>query len=58
MDGEGAPLDGGCVEVPVLDVEVPGAHRLGPQAVEQGNFGSAGDANCWEENEEGLNLCR
>jgi len=45
MDGEGPPLDGGRVEVPVLDVEISGAHRLRPQPVEQGNFGSAGDAN-------------
>jgi len=46
VNGKGSPLDGGGVEVAVLDVQVPGAHRLRPETIEQGNFGSAGYANC------------
>ena len=42
MDGEGAPLDRGGVEVAVLDVEVARGHCLRPQPVEQGNLGPAG----------------
>ena len=45
MDGEGSPLYGGRVEVAVFDVQIPGTHCLRPETIEQGNFGSAGDAN-------------
>ena len=43
MDGEGTPLDAGRVKVPILYVQVPGGHCLGPQAVEQGYLRPARD---------------
>ena len=46
VNGEGAPLHGRRVKVPVVDVQVPRADCLRSQTVEQGNFGSAGHANC------------
>ena len=46
VDGEGAPLDRRGVEVAVLDVKVSGAHRLRPETVEQGDFGTACHAHC------------
>ena len=46
VNGEGAPLHGRRVKVPVVDVQVPRADCLRSQTVEQGNFGSAGNANC------------
>ena len=46
VNGEGAPLHGRRVKVPVVHVQVPRADCLRSQTVEQGNFGSAGHANC------------
>ncbi len=45
MNCECPPLNGGRVEVSVLDVKISGAHCLRTKTIEQGNFGSARDAN-------------
>jgi hypothetical protein len=45
MNCECSPLNGGGVEVSVLDVKISGAHCLRTKTIEQGNFGSARDAN-------------
>ena len=46
MDGEGAPLRGGGMEVAVLHVQVARADRLRPEPVEQRHLGTAGDTHC------------
>ena len=45
MYRERAPLHWRRVEVSIVHVEVAGADGLGSEAVEQGNFGSTGDAH-------------
>lgn len=48
VEGEGRPLPGAGNEGSPLDREVAGADGLGAQAVEEGDFGARGDADCWE----------
>jgi len=44
VDGERAPLRRARVKVALLHVQVPSAHRLRPEPVEQRHFRAAGDA--------------
>lgn len=48
VEGEGCPLPGTGDEGSPLDREVAGADGLGAQAVEEGDFGAWGDADCGE----------
>ena len=48
VEGEGCPLPGAGDEGSPLNREVAGADSLGAQAVEEGDFGARGDADCWE----------
>ena len=45
VDCECSPLNGWSVEVSVFDVQISGAHCLRTKTIEQGNFGSARNAN-------------
>ena len=44
VDGEAAPLSAAGVEPVPLHMQVPGAHCLRPQSVEQSNLATRGNA--------------
>jgi hypothetical protein len=49
VDGEGAPLDGGGVEVAVLHVQVARGYRLRAKTIEERHLGPARDTHCKKE---------
>ena len=46
MNSKGAPLNGGGMEVTIVNMEVPRADRLWPQTVEQRHFGTTSHTDC------------
>lgn len=46
MNCEGSPLAGTGMEVPIFHVEIPGAHCLRPQSVEEGDLTARSYTHC------------